>query len=135
MKRVNRRPSLNKMVMESLSELRQETKREAFTARAIKDSIIKRYDIDYPIQTIIVVLNRFMTKGQVGRITYAGREVRQRYAYYLKTPASKLEERRMWERLQAFADEFYGGDVRQAVEGAQALLDRIEGQSLSLNGG
>ncbi|MDX2083883.1 MAG: BlaI/MecI/CopY family transcriptional regulator [Candidatus Melainabacteria bacterium] len=117
-----KRHSLNRMVIDTLSRLQQELNQDNLTAREVRDAIEQRYHIQYPIQTIIVVLNRFVTKGTVKRISYAGREVRQRYAYYLSQPSQEVIDEKMKDRFQSFADEFFEGDVKAALRGVQYLL-------------
>jgi hypothetical protein len=118
------RPSLNRMVLDALTHLQNDGAREFVTAREIKDYIAHHHEILYPIQTIIVVLNRFTGRGLVNRVTYGGEEVRQRYGYYLNQSSEEMIEEKIWSRFKAFADEFYQGDALQAVSAASRLIKK-----------
>jgi predicted transcriptional regulator len=110
--------SLNKMVLEALN---QGQDKPYLTAREIKLFIKSSFDIDYQIQTIIVVLNRFNTKGTINRCTFAGPEVRERYGYYLVHNTANFRQEKLDERLTAIANEFFNGNKSDALTALNQL--------------
>ncbi len=122
--RKKKKHSLNEMILASLAAVQEQEKQvdSSATARDITDYIQQTYDIQYPIQTIIVVLNRLVKKGIVTRVSNTGEDVRHRYSFYLNQSPTELREERINRRFKAFADEFYGGDLELAVHEAQKML-------------
>jgi predicted transcriptional regulator len=101
--------SLNKLVLSVLSSRTHQT---YVTAREIKDALLEEHQLDYQIQTIIVVLNRFCLKGTVIRCAFAGPEVRERYGYYLAISGEAFRETKLKERLASVAEELFEGDLK-----------------------
>jgi hypothetical protein len=119
------RQSLNRMVLDAMQTLHSaDTSLDFLTARSIKDAVEQHYNITYPIQTIIVVLNRFAARGVVNRVTFAGEEVRQRYGYYLCKPEEGVAESKIWGRFKAYADEFFQGNLEKAIDDTHQLMEK-----------
>ena len=117
----DQKPSLNKMVLEVLSTLQQDFPQ--VSARQVRDAVSGQFGIEYPIQTIIVVLNRFVQKEVVHRHTTAGPETRQRYEYYLAATTEAERQALILKRFEVFAQELFDGDVVKAFEVTESLLD------------
>jgi Fe2+ or Zn2+ uptake regulation protein len=119
------RQSLNRMVLDAMQILHQSDQTLDFlTARSIKDAVEQQFNVTYPIQTIIVVLNRFAARGVVNRVTFAGEEVRQRYGYYLCQPEVDVTESKIWGRFKAYADEFFQGNMEKAIDSTHQLVEK-----------
>jgi hypothetical protein len=127
----DQRPSLNRMILDALASLQETVDKDYVTAREVKDHIAEAHQLQYPIQTIIVVLNRFTQRGLVHRVTYAGEEVRQRYGYYLSQASHEAHELRVLNRFQALADEFFDGACHQALHALALMLAPLEASPLS----
>ncbi len=120
--------SLNEMILSSLAAIQEWEGRpdSSVTARSITDYILKTYEIEYPIQTIIVVLNRLVKKGLVTRVANTGDDVRHRYSFYLNQSPREMREERVYRRFKAFSDEFFDGDLELALHETQKLLINLK---------
>lgn len=123
------KPSLNVMIMTAMETLRDEQSHEYVTARQVRDQIALADTIHYPIQTIIVVLNRFAAKGVINRRMVGSKQVRQRYLYYLVSNSDSIRQERMVEQFQAFADEFCQGNVQHALVEAESAMNAAAEQT------
>ncbi len=131
----HKRHSLNEMVMGSLAALQEQGPDldTAATARDITDYILENYQVEYPIQTIIVVLNRLVKKGVVTRVANSGNDVRHRYCFYLNQSPQELREERIYRRFKDFAEEFFQGDLQLALYEVQKLVANSHQVSPSSN--
>ena len=119
-----KRHSLNAMIMAGLAALQEKNQaaEPAATARDVTDYIRDAYGVAYPIQTIIVVLNRLVKKGLVSRITNQSDDIRHRYCFYLNQSPQELREERIFRRFKAFTDEFFQGNLELALFEIQKVV-------------
>lgn len=118
-----RRP-LNEMVVASLAALQQDGHPHGATARDITNQLHRSYGLVYPIQTILVVLNRLARKGDVSRLAHPNPNLRHRYSFHLNMTPDKLREERIMRQFRALSDEFFDGNLQQALFELQKLLVR-----------
>ncbi len=117
------RYSLNEMVLDSLATLQErEPSREAFSAREITDFIAAHFGASYPIQTIIVVLNRMVTKQAIARKAQSFESSRNRFGFYLNSGTAAYRQDKILARFQSFADEFFNGNLNQALDETRKLV-------------
>lgn len=113
------------MVLGSIEQLALLHGENPVSSRQVRDAIQEFYGANYPIQTIIVVLNRFTEKGTLTRCTLEGQQVRQRYGYYMAEPLASRRAVLLEERVRAIADEFCRGCLVQTLQELDSAARRL----------
>jgi predicted transcriptional regulator len=81
------------------------------TAKDVVDYLKEEYDKKYFPQTVTTVLKRLESKEQLDKVSYGA----NRCAYFDPKVRAGQEGDLIWEKFQEFADEFYFGDIEQAL--------------------
>lgn len=116
-----RRP-LGQMILDSLTTLQKEGTPYGVTAREITNHLQAAYHVTYPIQTVLVVLNRLASRGDVTRVQHPRPNARHRYAFYLCETPKLPQEDRLMGQFQAMADEFCEGNLQLLLFSLQKIL-------------
>jgi hypothetical protein len=116
------KPSLNALVLSALQGLMAISPQAAVGANEIKQFIQEQFTYVYSVQTIIVVLTRFMKKQLVHRTQLQNTASRQRFGFYLVQSLESMRNQELIKRFKPIADEFFNGDLLLASQTISQLI-------------
>jgi hypothetical protein len=116
------KPSLNAMTLAALQSLQATSLETAISARMVRDWIAKEQSFHYAVQTLIVVLNRFVQKGLVHRAQTEPGFSRQRYAFFLTQSLQHIRDNEILERFTVLASDYFEGNIPLALQHIKSLL-------------
>jgi predicted transcriptional regulator len=121
------KPSLNALVLSALQALMAITPQSAVGANEIKTFIQEQFKYTYSVQTIIVVLTRFMKKQVVHRTQLSNPNSRQRFGFYLVQSLESMRNQELIKRFKPIAEEFFNGDLLLASQTiAQLIAEQLQ---------
>jgi predicted transcriptional regulator len=113
---------LERLVLIAVRNLQRQNDKYV-TAKEVVDYLNDEYGKKYYPQTITTVLKRLVAKEQIDKVSYGA----NRCAYFDSKVRSGQEGDLVWEKFQEFADEFYFGDIEQALNSVnKEVLQRIK---------
>lgn len=101
---------LERLVLIAVRNLQRENDKYV-TAKQVVDYLNANYEKRYYPQTITTVLKRLVSKSVIDKATYGA----NRCAYFDQKLRSGYEGDLVWEKFKELADEFYFGDIEEAL--------------------
>lgn len=111
LKRDSKRASLNLLVLRALSHKHAFSTEKALTARDVRDFIYQQYGVFYTVQTLLIVLNRFVKKTQVIKFPKQSEGKRTSYHFYMLESLSELRRKQLLQGLKPLLKQTFQNDT------------------------